>query len=155
MGTDVPFFVYGTLLPDQPNAPLWDGQVVSQAAAVLENGRLYDMGHFPMMIAEAGSTVQGMVLTIQPDAYQDVLAKLDELEGYTPDDPQSCAYQRVCIEVRLKNGRKVQAWVYQGQPQFVVGRPPIPHGDWATYAASKSQEIDGWWTNIDTVHGLL
>jgi len=147
-------FVYGTLLPGQPNAYLWEGTAVSQQPAVLPNGRLYDMGHYPMLIEEGEDAVQGMVLTIHPTSYAGVLTALDELEGYDPSNPDVCAYVRMSREVTVEDGRTLQAWVYIGQARFVDGRPPIPHGDWVAYAASKSTELDDWWQDIDSVAGL-
>ncbi|MCA9935161.1 MAG: gamma-glutamylcyclotransferase [Ardenticatenaceae bacterium] len=150
----LPIFVYGTLLPEQPNAYLWEGTAVSQQPAVLQNGRLYDMGHYPMLIEEGNEAVQGMALAIRPTDYEEVLDALDELEGFDPSNPADCAYVRLHREVTVSNGRTLQAWVYIGQARFVNGRAPIPNGDWATYAATKGNELDDWWQGIDSVAGL-
>lgn len=155
MEEELPIFVYGTLLPGQANAHLWEGNEGAQMSAVLENGRLYDLGYFPMLVEEAGQQVQGVVLTFQSDAYSKVLALLDNLEGYDPQEPEDCAYQRVSRKVRLKNGRQVAAWVYLGQAQYTIGCPSVPHGDWAAYSLAKSQHINSWWHGIDSVQGLL
>ncbi len=151
----LPFFVYGTLLPGQPNAYLWHGCVTKIAQAILTNAQLYDMGYFPMLVDAADSYVNGMVLTIRPADYQAVLARLDHLEGFRPDNPENSAYRRVCRKVRLSNGRWRAAWVYLGQPQHVAGRPIVPQGNWATYISTKNQEIDQWWTGVNSVQHLF
>ncbi len=114
----LPIFVYGTLLPGQPNAHLWEGYVEEHEPAILLNGRLYDMGHFPMLIDELDSQVQGAVLTIDPAQYQELLECLDNLEGFDPEDPQNCPYQRVRKSVQVENGRTRTAWVYLGLAGF-------------------------------------
>ncbi|MDM7954282.1 MAG: gamma-glutamylcyclotransferase [Cyanobium sp. CZS 25K] len=50
------------------------------------------------------------------------LASLDALEGY----PRVCDRRRIV----LSDGR--EAWVYGGGPGQVVGREPVPYGDWVT-----------------------
>ena len=55
----LPFFVYGTLLPGQPNAHLWGDGIVAQQNATLANGRLYDLGAFPMLVEEGEEKVVG------------------------------------------------------------------------------------------------
>ena len=150
-----PFFVYGTLLPGQPNAFLWVDGVLSQDQAVLPNGRLYDLGHYPMLIEEGDSPVQGMVLTIQPNMVAEIMARLDHLEGYDPEQHEACAYQRVAREVWLADGRSLTAWVYIGQPHYVAGLPAVDGGDWANYVTTMEKQSGEWWVNVRTVSGLL
>jgi gamma-glutamylcyclotransferase (GGCT)/AIG2-like uncharacterized protein YtfP len=57
----LPFFVYGTLLPGQPNYPLWAAAIRSEQPATLPNGRLYDMaqlglGHYPLLVEDMGNS---------------------------------------------------------------------------------------------------
>ncbi len=128
-----PFFVYGTLLPGQANASLWQGTAVWQQPAVLANGRLYSLGHYPMLVEEPGEDVKGVVIAIEPAAYARVLRRLDDLEGYIPHQPQNSYYQRVCRQVTLADGRTLLAWVYVGHRALVHNRPIVPGGDWAAY----------------------
>ena len=131
----LPFFVYGTLLPGQRNHHVWQGAVVQQVAAVFPNGRLYDMGSFPMLIEVGKQVVRGMVLTIDPVHYEAVLAAVDQLEGYDPDVPERSFYIRARRTVYLSHSEPVTAWVYLGQPVLVAGRHPIPYDNWPDYAA--------------------
>jgi gamma-glutamylcyclotransferase (GGCT)/AIG2-like uncharacterized protein YtfP len=149
-----PFFVYGTLLPGQPNAYLWqkEGQVLGEA--VFENGRLYDMGHYPMLVEAPGMCVRGVVLAVNPEAYTAVLARLDALEGYDPENASACAYRRVLVDVVLADGRSLSAWVYMGGEQFTAGKPVVAGGDWAAHAAQNKAVLDAWWQDVDSVAGL-
>ncbi|MEM7115730.1 MAG: gamma-glutamylcyclotransferase family protein [Chloroflexota bacterium] len=144
-----PFFVYGTLLPEQPNAYLWAGAVVQEVRAALPNGRLYDCGFFPMCIEEGGAPVQGVLIEIVSEQYESVLAHFDRLEGVDPKRPLAGAYRRVVRGVLTDNGRLENAWVYVGQKQFVAGLPIIKSGDWLAHMETKQTTVDDWWYNID------
>jgi gamma-glutamylcyclotransferase (GGCT)/AIG2-like uncharacterized protein YtfP len=109
--------------------------------AVLENGRLYSLGRYPMLVEGGGGFVQGALLTMQAVGYDQVLARFDLLEGVR-DDAKFCAsstaaYRRVQRRVLLENGRWTEAWVYLGQPSYVVGRPLIVNGDWRDYVETQ------------------
>ncbi|MEZ4645198.1 MAG: gamma-glutamylcyclotransferase family protein [Chloroflexota bacterium] len=155
MTEQIPFFVYGTLLPGQPNDHLWQENAVTQEEAVFVNGRLYDMGFYPMLVEEEGHQVQGMVLTVRPDAYVMVVQALDNLEGFDPLKPDAPGYRRVAREVVLGNGRSVRAWVYMGQSDYVEGYFPIAGGDWRQHADGKLDDMTDWWDGIDTVLGNI
>ncbi|MBK8989422.1 MAG: gamma-glutamylcyclotransferase [Chloroflexi bacterium] len=151
----LPFFVYGTLLPGQPNAYLWQEAVAGQQTAVLPNGRLYDLGAFPMLVQEGEESVRGVLLQIEAEQYQQVLDRLDALEGYDPTRPDASAYRRVKCLVTGADGRLYTAWVYLGHTAAQPDMKPIPGGDWAAYAAATFPDIEQWWQSIASVHGLL
>ena len=46
----LPFFVYGTLLPGQPNDDLWGDGIAQVETAVLDDSHIYDMGYYPMLV---------------------------------------------------------------------------------------------------------
>lgn len=151
----LPFFVYGTLLPDQPNFTLWGQEIAQMTPAKFHGGKLYDMGYYPMLVTvEDGNIIQGMVITVKAEQYDAVQQRLDALEGYDPNEPDLSGYQRRAVEVILANGRSQTAWVYLGQPELVTGRPSVSSGDWAAYAAKKQTLLQDWWNAIDTVAGL-
>ncbi len=156
-----PFFVYGTLLPGQPNAFLWQGTVTEQQPATLAGCALYDRGSYPMLVETGDECVHGMLLHIAEAEYEAVVARLDDLEGCTPDQSEDFGYSRVIRTVQIENaspehdgnGRFLSAWVYIGQEATVCGLPSIPGGDWVSYAADTFQEIDlgckTWRLNMD------
>lgn len=132
-----PFFVYGTLLPAQPNAYLWANASELVEEALFSNGRLYDCGFFPMLIGEGAETVRGVLLTIKLACYEAVLTQFDRLEGVDPKRPFDGAYRREVRRVVVDNGRFADAWVYVGQKQFVMGRPIITDGDWQAHVQNN------------------
>ncbi|WP_420631459.1 gamma-glutamylcyclotransferase family protein [Candidatus Leptofilum sp.] len=151
----LPFFVYGTLLPEQPNFSLWESDIVAKQPATLWGGRLHDMGYYPMLVlAEAAEAVQGMVITVKPTGYGAVLQRLDALEGYDPKQPNQNGYRRRMVKVALANGRSQKAWVYLGQSDLVVDKPVVANGDWAAHAAQNHPRLQDWWETIQSVAGL-
>ncbi len=83
----LPLFVYGTLLPDQPNAYLWGDGITKVETAVFRYGRLYDFIHYPMLLETKSGEVKGALVTVKPSVYERTLALLDDLEGYNPAAP--------------------------------------------------------------------
>ena len=151
----LPFFVYGTLLPDQPNFYLWDDSIIEMQPAKFWGGQLYDMGFYPMLVVEEAETaVHGQLITVRAEAYEAVLQRLDVLEGYDPAQPDSSEYIRQQVSVTLADGRSADAWLYLGQPELVADKPEIPGGNWAVYAAENQQTLQEWWEAIQTVAGL-
>jgi gamma-glutamylcyclotransferase (GGCT)/AIG2-like uncharacterized protein YtfP len=150
--SQLPFFVYGTLLPGQPNYHLWGGAIRSERAAFLPNSRLYDMallnlGHYPMLVEEQGKqVVVGMLVEVEPGFFDAVLRTLDLLEDYRPGRPNESYYHRAKRIIASTNGHQHVAWVYLGRPGLVVGLEPIPGGNWKAYCANRKAEVDGWWS---------
>lgn len=150
----LPIFAYGTLLPGQPNFDLWGEAIMSSQVAVLEGGRLYDMGYYPMLVEEGSGEVKGMIFALRHDFYRRTLERLDELEGYYPDQPDASVYRRVQRRVQLREGDIASAWVYVGRPQQLSGATPVPGGDWVRCVSARMGTLQRWWKDIDTVSGL-
>jgi gamma-glutamylcyclotransferase (GGCT)/AIG2-like uncharacterized protein YtfP len=72
---------------------------------------LFDLGIYPAAIPTGdNSKVWGEVYeTSEPTA---VLAVLDEIEGYRPNQPDRSLYTRVLADVTLEDGRVESAWTY-------------------------------------------
>ncbi len=105
-------FFYGTLMTPF-NRP--GRQRVESKLTFAGRGRiraaLFDLGIYPAAVpAEDDSTVSGEVYTLTDPV--PVLAALDELEGFRPNEPERSLYQRVLTEVTLEDGSRQQAWVY-------------------------------------------
>ena len=139
----LPFFVYGTLRPGEPNhAPFLRGRTLAEEPARLAGVVLYDGPGYPYAVEERGTargdsgTVRGELITARPEEYPALLAALDRLEEYAPDDPRNL-YERVAREVvRASDGTAVPAWVYVAAPSVAArlrahGKR-IENGDWAT-----------------------
>ena len=151
----IPFFVYGTLIPGQPNDHLWRGGIKSIETAVFRNGKLYDLGHYPMLVEEGVGTVRGKLISVANGQYKDILQRLDSLEGYNPEQPSKSSFRRIKREVTTGTGQKFLCWLYVGRQEFVLDGKMIPSGDWENYAAETYHDMDLWWTNVDTVLGFL
>lgn len=118
---ELPFFVYGTLLPGEPNHDLFlRGRTAKERAAVLPRALLYDGPGYPYAIDGHGR-VHGTLLTAAPGVYGELLGLLDHLEEYLgPGHPRNL-YERVVREVELPgkgetgqepSGAGTRAWVY-------------------------------------------
>jgi gamma-glutamylcyclotransferase (GGCT)/AIG2-like uncharacterized protein YtfP len=153
MDKQLPFFVYGTLLPGQPNEYLWGEAVLAKGKAVMKNGRLYDFGHYPMLVEEGDGTVQGMLMFVREETYSDTLTRLDYLEGFEPSQPEESAYRRVVREVWGADGRSQLAWVYIGHSRYVEGLVALEDGNWVHYIENKIIQLNDWWKSIDSVAG--
>ena len=143
----LPFFVYGTLLPGQPNYDLWSDSIEDQKAAIFRNGRLIDLGYYPILFEGGENPVSGKVISIRAEDYQLIINRLDELEGYDQRKPEASLYRRVERQVTLEDNTRVDAWVYVGSPEMIIGGEIIDSGNWATYSQTKKNELAAWWND--------
>ncbi|WAZ27080.1 gamma-glutamylcyclotransferase [Streptomyces cinnabarinus] len=131
----LPFFVYGTLRPGEPNHDAFlRGRVLMEQPAVFGGGVLYDGPGYPYVVEEPGEVVRGELVTPRPEEYGALLAVLDRLEEYAPGDPRNL-YERVEREVtRVADGSGVRAWVYVAAPAVAARLRArgtlIEGGDW-------------------------
>ena len=151
---DVPFFVYGTLLPDQPNFRLWKDSISRMEYGRIKDCQLFDMGAYPMLVESEEKYVHGMLVFVIPEYVDEMITIIDELEGYDPEKHGESAYNREMREVELESGKTVTAWVYLGHKKYVDKERPVPGGKWAKHVARKKKEHQDWWKDTDTVAGL-
>ncbi|MGN9758877.1 gamma-glutamylcyclotransferase family protein [Streptomyces sp. SD31] len=138
----LPFFVYGTLRPKEPNHDHFlRGRTLTEEPARLVGAALYDGPGYPYAVEERGgsATVYGDLVTPRPEDYPALLAALDRLEEYAPDDPRNL-YDRIARQViRDSDGAAVQAWVYVAAPAVTARLRAhgklIESGDWTSRAA--------------------
>ncbi|MFC9287538.1 gamma-glutamylcyclotransferase family protein [Streptomyces sp. NPDC057052] len=118
----LPFFVYGTLRPGEPNhALLLRGRSLTETPARLPGAVLYDGPGYPYAVADPAGTVTGELVVPAPEAYGPLLAELDRLEEYRAGDPSSL-YERVVRGVlpdgrdggRVGSGDRVRTWADVG-----------------------------------------
>lgn len=153
---ELPFFVYGTLLPGEPNHDLFLlGRTAQERPAVLHRALLYDGPGYPYAI-EGHGRVHGTLLVAAPGVYGELLGLLDHLEEFLgPGHPRNL-YERVVRDVELppdagdgpdagegpepgdgpEPGETVQAWVYLAAAAVTrslrTGGILIPEGRWIT-----------------------
>ncbi|MFI1352740.1 gamma-glutamylcyclotransferase family protein [Streptomyces sp. NPDC020898] len=116
----LPFFVYGTLRPGEPNHDRYlRGRIRSEEPGRLADAVLYDGPGYPYAVEESGGVVYGELVDALPGEYAGLLHALDELEGFAPGDPRNL-YERVARDVTRADGTAVRAWVYVAGPTVVV-----------------------------------
>ena len=100
-------FVYGTLAPGRPNAHvLADVRGTWQPATVrgtlVPEGWGAAAGYPGIILEERGEEVEGLLFS--SESLGEHWARLDQFEGE--------GYERVLTAVKLRNGTRVQAYVY-------------------------------------------
>lgn len=122
-------FAYGTLIPSHAPAEL-AGMVrkFRRIGRGSVRGRLYDLGEYPgAVLAEGPAMVHGEVYELPAD--HEILRKLDEYEGFDPQDRGGSLFTRTECSVRLESGEELSCWLY------VYNRDPgpakiVPDGDY-------------------------
>ncbi|MEV6499052.1 gamma-glutamylcyclotransferase family protein [Streptomyces prunicolor] len=141
--TPLPFFVYGTLRPGEPNHDRFlRGRTESEEPARLHDAALYDGPGYPYAVEAPGAQIVGELVTARPEAYPQLLIALDRLEDYAPGDPANL-YERVELRVTRDadadadadtDGTSVHAWVYLAAPTVAARLRThgklIEGGDW-------------------------
>lgn len=95
---------------------------------------LFDLGIYPAAVPSPDGRVWGEVYGVR-DAPA-VLAALDEIEGYRPDDPDRSLYVRSPADVTLPDGSVASAWVYFYNAPLGQA-PQIPSGDYLAYVTAR------------------
>lgn len=136
----LPAFVYGTLRPGQGNYGwLLAGNTSSEQVAYLEGASMYSNGGFPYIFEDEdgeNTRVTGSLVYIQPEKMDQVMSRMDTLEGTSPFSPinDHNHYNRYKREVVLENGDRVEAWVYMPpksyHSQIKATLRHVPSGDW-------------------------
>ena len=149
----LPFFVYGTLIPDQPNHYLWKDSITDTKKGITKNYQLFDMGHYPMIIKSEGSNVNGMLMYIKTEDYDKITKIIDNLEGYNSENHGSSAYNREIRDIELENGELEKAWIYIGSEKYIKKENTVKDGNWVSHISEKEGNQD-WWKDTETVAGL-
>ena len=148
----LPFFVYGTLIPEQPNFYLWKNSIVATKKGLIQNYQLFDMGHYPMIVESEGNNVHGMLIYIKNEDYDKITKVIDNLEGYNPENHGSSAYKREIRDIEAENSLE-KAWIYIGSEEYVKKENVVKDGNWVKHISMKEGNKN-WWKETDTVAGL-
>ena len=149
----LPFFVYGTLIPDQPNYYLWKESIADTKNGIIRNYQLFDMGHYPMIVKSEGKNVEGMVMYIKTEDYDKITKIIDNLEGYNSENHGDSAYNREIHNIELEDGELVKAWIYTGNEKYIRKENTVEGGNWVKHMSGKKGNQD-WWENVKSVEGL-
>jgi gamma-glutamylcyclotransferase (GGCT)/AIG2-like uncharacterized protein YtfP len=104
-------FFYGTLMAgfDRRRRAGIDDKLRYMGRGSIQ-AALFDLGIYPAAVPAPEGVVWGEVWEMtEPPA---VLAALDDIEGYRPDDPDRSLYRRSTAEVVLPDEGRALAWVY-------------------------------------------
>lgn len=134
--TDLPLavFVYGTLKYGEINHVLLAPYVRSIERASVR-GVLYDAGDFPALV-EGEKDVHGQIIRVAAHTLPHLLAVLDRLEGYDPEDEEHSLYRRRVIDVALDGGAIEPAFAYFYNSAHPTMPPPammirLESGEWS------------------------
>lgn len=125
-------FFYGTLMSpfNRPGRQHITPKLTYSGRATIK-AALFDLGIYPAAVpAEDQSVVWGEVYETRDTP--SVLAALDEIEGYRPNEPERSLYTRILTDVTLEDGRVAQAWAYfynapLGQAQRIESGDYLEH----------------------------
>jgi len=128
-------FFYGTLMSgfDRRRRIGIDPKMRFRARGWVE-AALFDLGLYPAAVPAESGHVWGEVFELIDR--DEVLAALDDIEGYRPGDPDSSLYIRSLVPVHLPEGAIEQAWIYFYNAP--LGKAPrIESGDYLEYLKVK------------------
>lgn len=127
----LPVFVYGTLRKGYGNyLRLLEGKTDTIMEANT-TGEMYSVGGFPAVVPGA-DTIIGELVYIKPKLYDKVMADLDRLEGYVPEDINQSMYIRKVVDVVTASGKVVEAYIYIWN-SGVTSLPKVHSGDWKQF----------------------
>ena len=121
-------FFYGTLMAgfDRRRRAEIDDKLTYAGRGSI-SAALFDLGIYPAAVPDPEGRVWGEVYDVRD--VPAVLAALDEIEGYTPEHPDTSLYIRSEVTVMLSHGGETTAWVYfYNAPLGQAQR--IPSGDY-------------------------
>lgn len=104
-------FFYGTLMAgfDRRRRASLDAKLTYLGRSSIQ-GWLFDLGLYPAAIPASDGRVWGEVYEVADSAA--VLAVLDEIEGFRPDDSDRSLYVRSSVPATMPDGTVRTAWAY-------------------------------------------
>ena len=114
-------FVYGTLRRGFALHHHLSGMGAEFVAAGKVQAELFEMGKFPgaRKSTKPEKIVQGELYRLRRAA--NALKVLDQVEGFSPRNPEKSLFQRATTEVVLPNGERRVAWIYWLNEKAIPG----------------------------------
>ena len=128
-------FFYGTLMAgfDRRRRAGIDDKLRYIGRGAIQ-GALFDVGLYPAAVPAPDGHVWGEVY--EASEAPRVLAALDEIEGYRPENPDRSLYRREQTDVLLPDGSFARAWAYFYNAP--LGKAPnIRSGDYLEYLKGR------------------
>jgi gamma-glutamylcyclotransferase (GGCT)/AIG2-like uncharacterized protein YtfP len=125
-------FFYGTLMTpfNRPGRQRVTPKLTFGGRGAI-HAALFDLGIYPAAVpTDDGSRVLGEIYEMEDSP--SVLATLDEIEGYRPNEPERSLYTRALTDVTLEDGQVRPAWAYfynapLGQAQRIASGDYLEH----------------------------
>jgi gamma-glutamylcyclotransferase (GGCT)/AIG2-like uncharacterized protein YtfP len=104
-------FFYGTLMAgfDRRRRAGIDQKLTYVGRGSIQ-AALFDLGLYPAAVPAPEGLCWGEVYEMRDPT--EVLAALDDIEGYRPEDPDRSLYARAQADVTLPDSTQARAWVY-------------------------------------------
>jgi gamma-glutamylcyclotransferase (GGCT)/AIG2-like uncharacterized protein YtfP len=131
------FFVYGTLMSPYGNSRLFEG-VAGLVGRASVRGKLHRVAWFPGLV-EGDRLVHGELWeSVHEVMDEEVIRRLDRLEGYDPRARWPCMYVRREVEVLTPFGDPfgLTAWTY-------YWNSPLRPKDYLIESGDFNQEVEG------------
>jgi gamma-glutamylcyclotransferase (GGCT)/AIG2-like uncharacterized protein YtfP len=113
------------------------------------HGCIHDFGAYPGLRLDEDGIVHGEVYGVDPV----ILAALDDIERYMPDDYEASYYFRHRATATLADGAQIDCWTYEFNPKYYGERNLIASGDWIAHAATKGPLPDERWPDGKSIGG--
>ena len=120
---------------NRPGRRRIDSQLAFKGSGTIA-AALFDLGIYPAAVPSEheNARVRGEVYEMT-DAPA-VVAVLDDIEGYSPNEPDTSLYTRLVTPVTLDDGSVVDAWAYFYNAPL-GGAQRIPSGDYLEYLKAR------------------
>ncbi|MFN2570292.1 MAG: gamma-glutamylcyclotransferase [Gemmatimonadales bacterium] len=130
-------FFYGTLMTpfNRPGRRRIDSHLVFKGGGTIA-AALFDLGIYPAAVPAEHEIARVRGEVYEMTAAPAVLAVLDEIEGYSPNEPDTSLYTRLVTPVTLDDGGGVDAWAYFYNAPL-GGAQRIPSGDYLEYLKAR------------------
>ena len=136
------FFTYGTLMTNCVNHHVIGNKAIERIEVAKVTGmELYMVkgAYYPAIIEGTGDVI-GELITIRETYVDDILKRVDRLEGYVGEGREDNLYDRVVVQAETATGSKVLAYCYIYHLKYDSLGEKIEHGNFKRHMEVTSYE---------------
>lgn len=127
-------FFYGTLMRGGGlRQRVGIDPLISYVSGATTRGALFDLGPYPAAIRGDGTLMGELYTIVNPD---ELLARVDAIEGYVPGNRRESQYVREAVSVTVDPGSHTLAWIYFYERPLGDARW-IPAGDYRSHVGRR------------------
>lgn len=134
-------FVYGTLMRGECRHAAIRDAGVQTALLAQSPGTLVDLGGYPGLFRGAPDATEVEGEFIAPDRLDELLPRLDRIEGFRGFGVSGSLYRRTIVDVHVGDGRIREAWTY-ALVDPSPSAPRIASGCWRTEQGRREATLD-------------